>query len=745
MKMRKIIAIVAAVLMLFSILPISAMAATEIVFEFGANGSASHNDGSSKTSYSETNGTYTLNITGGTSMYTGARDAKGNSCIKLGTSSKTGGFSFTVPADVTSVIIAAAKYKTNTTKMTINGSSYTLSSASNNGAYDAIEIDTTSTKTITLTTVSGGVRAMVNSITYVVGGGSSEPECGHVYVNACDVDCNDCGEVREITHAYVGEETTAPTCQNTGVKTYTCSVCGDSYTEEIPVVPHNYVEGFCSVCGEEEPNVTEYTITFDANKTQRTEFSTSKQVWRNGALTFTNNKGSSTSNVADYGAPVRLYASSEVVIECPGMTQIVFDCNNATYANALKSSIGDSATVSSDKVTVILNGEDSFTIAKLSGQVRIDSITVTAEAQSGSACEHENAVACDMYCPDCGVLINEEAAHKSDAAYPCYDGTCEYCNEIITGDGHSFDENDVCTVCGQAPTPEKDVDPENPQEYVFSEFAAGEQYAENEKHYLDKAVTVITNKAHFTSELRIYSSSTNDATVVIKSTKDISAIVLNAGNKADVLNLYVSADGEVYEAINVTSSYKDYTVLIPEMTKYIKLDVAGENQVRIAKMTLYFDGETPHTHSYDNEYDADCNGCGEIREVEAPVATGGKSVSPDVEGLAFLFSVEADVAIAFERITEIDYANSSFGEYKLNNMGAKMSNGFEEITIDAKYLYGKTDSTATYAVRIVELDEDYKKDCVITATPFIVVEKDGVETTIWGETQSASYNGVLGG
>ena len=44
MKMRKIVAIAAAVLMLFSVIPFSAMAAdTTVVFELGANGSASHN------------------------------------------------------------------------------------------------------------------------------------------------------------------------------------------------------------------------------------------------------------------------------------------------------------------------------------------------------------------------------------------------------------------------------------------------------------------------------------------------------------------------------------------------------------------------------------------------------------------------------------------------------------------------------------------------------------------------------
>ncbi len=141
---------------------------TTITFNLGANGSASHADGSNNASYSETVNGYTLTLSSMTNVYTGARDAKGNSCIKLGASSKAGSFSFTVPEDVTSVVIYVAKYKANTTKITVNGTSYTISSASNNGEYDAITVDTSSTKTVSFTTVSGGYRAMMNTIEFIV-------------------------------------------------------------------------------------------------------------------------------------------------------------------------------------------------------------------------------------------------------------------------------------------------------------------------------------------------------------------------------------------------------------------------------------------------------------------------------------------------------------------------------------------------------------------------------------------------
>lgn len=42
------------------------------------------------------------------------------------------------------------------------------------------------------------------------------------------------------THSYVSVITTQPTCTANGVRTYTCRTCGNSYTEKIAAVPHDF-------------------------------------------------------------------------------------------------------------------------------------------------------------------------------------------------------------------------------------------------------------------------------------------------------------------------------------------------------------------------------------------------------------------------------------------------------------------------------------------------------------------------
>ncbi len=100
------------------------------------------------------------------------------------------------------------------------------------------------------------VDASCNAIGYTSG----------VYCNDCKVYVSGHEEVPALGHNYVGVVTAEPTCTEKGEKTFTCSACGDSYTEEIKALGHTEEEipavdatctetGLtagvkCSVCGE---------------------------------------------------------------------------------------------------------------------------------------------------------------------------------------------------------------------------------------------------------------------------------------------------------------------------------------------------------------------------------------------------------------------------------------------------------------------------------------------------------------
>ena len=144
-------------------------------FEFGDNVDVSdkdddkkHNDGSAISEGTEyTSGNYTLTLTGVSKVYGGANDKTGISCLKIGTGSLVGTFTFQVPDDVKSVAFKVAMYKAKATTVTVNGKEYSITTSSNDGAYTTITINTATTKTITFATVSGTTRAMIDSIAFI--------------------------------------------------------------------------------------------------------------------------------------------------------------------------------------------------------------------------------------------------------------------------------------------------------------------------------------------------------------------------------------------------------------------------------------------------------------------------------------------------------------------------------------------------------------------------------------------------
>ncbi len=79
-----------------------------------------------------------------------------------------------------------------------------------------------------------------------------------LHVETVSIDCE---------HSYVFQSTTAADCENDGVETYVCSLCGGSYTNTVETaLGHDYVNGYCTRCGDADYSTISVVNVAVANK-----------------------------------------------------------------------------------------------------------------------------------------------------------------------------------------------------------------------------------------------------------------------------------------------------------------------------------------------------------------------------------------------------------------------------------------------------------------------------------------------
>ena len=89
----------------------------------------------------------------------------------------------------------------------------------------------------------------------------------------------------ECTHEFgAWNETVAPGCTTPGEEVRTCTLCGETETREIPALGHDYVDGECSRCHEEDPNppaTLDGVIRLAGSNRYATGFAIANQLKRN--------------------------------------------------------------------------------------------------------------------------------------------------------------------------------------------------------------------------------------------------------------------------------------------------------------------------------------------------------------------------------------------------------------------------------------------------------------------------------
>ena len=448
-------------------------------------------------------------------------------------------------------------------------------------------------------------------------------------------------------------------------------------------------------------------------------------------------QGSSTTALAAY-SPWRIYKNSTVTFTPKAnvtISKIVITVDNSKtdYIDATNNGTWDNATISMSSNTATITpteGKNSIKFTSSSAQTRWSKIVITYTV--GSTTPKEKYALTYQAGSETGTLEVEEGANLLEALEGITPVVCDPTSNEPIG----WSESKITTKQANAPTllTEASIMPSNDHNvyyvfakkettgggeatektgsYTFSSYAAGTQYAKNEEHKLDDYVTIYTNDCHFTSELRIYSSSTNNGYVVSNVLPGkIISMGFNAGNKVDVLVVSGSTDGSTWSQVgevSVTStSYKDYTLSFGENNyTYFKLDVKGSNQVRLKTMSVtYMSGGGTTTIS---DYTTTCSSS------EEPVAslvkiekTAGKTEF--TEGDTF---EKATITATYDDETTKDVTSlATFTGYDMNTTGTQTVNVTYEgkstsytITVNPKPKYTITWNNAgtTNTIEVVQ-------------------------------------------
>ena len=412
------------------------------------------------------------------------------------------------------------------------------------------------------------------------------------------------------------------------------------------------------------------TIDF-GDKANRVSYSTEQQVWAQNGVTVTNDKGASTSNVGDYGGegyPVRFYKSSTVTVEYPGMTQIVFNCDDYkdTYATDLADSITDgSVSVDGTVVTVILAAPaDTFVIAELAAQVRVDSITVYTGEGGGE--------------PPLDPPVEPPVSDEIETDYPFLFGMTQY----------NVSEEDVYFLNGEMNGFYMDTTT-NPDEaiVVYVEAAEGGYYfytydVEDNKVYINMVVSgTHVNGAYETAAATVYRYDAEYGTLIA----NVNGADYWFGTRNDMSYTTVGPCKVEYEGFYCEFYYfEDEPPVEPCEHEY---DNACDDECNLC-------GELREVgdHVYDDEYDADCNECGAIREVpEEPVYVGGIAASTNTGAVGENVNVQiqADnnpgivsvkVKVHFDntvlKLVSYEAGNFSAGGYSWGDVAAANEKGY---------------------------------------------------------------------
>ena len=379
---------------------------------------------------------------------------------------------------------------------------------------------------------------------------------------------------------------------------------------------------------------------------------------------------------------------------------------------------------------------------------------------AGDGCAHEYDYECSKYCNLCGYKLRPEAECVENAVvYAIYDNEhkivyyCLYCNRYMGEDPYEPHEDSdgdlICDVCGGYDHPEGDHVEGEP--VVLSTYSLQHKLAYYCR-YCSKYMREDPWESHYDNDADGACDACGYSACAHEYAYDcsIQCTLCTQISRPEAQHVAGEPKREVY-----VEEYHAVYIRCIYCNTY--MDAYGES---------HYDDDDDGTcdgcgykgcegHVYDHDYDVYCNLCSAGRQIKAPLNAYGISVSEDVNGLAMLFSLQAE-GLQFNG-TKIDYTNATVGRYKLITAGAVVSNNYEttgiiptldnvddvhilDVTAVYAYDYDEATSTLYYAIRIKNIPDEHK-DTMVVFTPYIILEdEDGNRFTYYPNAWYAIYN-----
>lgn len=459
-------------------------------------------------------------------------------------------------------------------------------------------------------------------------------------------------------HAYE-TEITAPTCDEDGFTTYTCSKCGDSYTGNVvAAIGHNYENGVCTNCEQEDPSVCKHenqtTTTTDATCAEAGsvtvtcddcgETVSTTEIPATGVHTVENFKCTVCNTVVCPAADSTLTLPEATTLGVAVGTDVyttdkyyvsgvVESIANTTYGNlTIKDEAGNTFYIYG---TYSADGANRYDAMETKPAVN-DNITVygvignykgSAQMKNGWITAHTPACAHNST-----TITNTVDATCTEAGSTT--AICDDCGETVTTEipalGHNYVDG-VCSVCNA----EK---PETPTEGAIDFTTTTQRLSQdnNAQVWSDGCLTV-TNKKTATSNNVV--GNVNP----VRFYKGSELIIEFPGMTKLVIK---SATGDYYTALKTTletigtvsESDSVFTVELPEATDKITLTLST-GQVRMHSISVSANKVCTHvwgapvqtvapTCGLEGEQTITCDLCGETKT--ETVAALGHVVENDV-------------------------------------------------------------------------------------------------------------------